>query len=448
MHFPTPRAGTGRACVLTAAVIAVAACAGDTPVPTETTELTAVSTDSLASLSAPRRVTDLAITAATNTSLTISFTQVSNGAGGAANYDVRFIPGAMTWWLATSVSNGSCAVPLAGTKAGQPLTCTIEGLEPNTQYAVQVVAFRGTLNVNAKFGALSNVATATTSTVVQPPPPPPPPTNLFWEERFDDAMLGARGWYDNTAPQLSSTEHTTGSTRSLMFRWAPGATTPVSGGAMRKKFPASNSLYVTYDVKYSSNYTGSGRSYHPHEFYVLSSMDGDWDGLSNNWMTLYIEQNWTAGSGGRPRLAMQDNKAINTSLGSLPNNLLGTTENRSTGGCNGMSEVGMVSECFAFAPWYNDKQITGPVSFQSGRWHHVEVYFQLNSVVNGIGQPNGIMQYWVDGALKIDRRDIMFRTGARSSLQWNQFVIAPYMGDGSPVDQTMWIDNLWLASAR
>jgi hypothetical protein len=46
----------------------------------------------------------------------------------------------------------------------------------------------------------------------------------------------------------------------------------------------------------------------------------------------------------------------------------------------------------------------------------------------------------------IDRHDVMFRTGARANLAFAQFVIGPYIGGGSPVDQTMWVDNLTLAT--
>jgi len=33
-------------------------------------------------------------------------------------------------------------------------------------------------------------------------------------------------------------------------------------------------------------------------------------------------------------------------------------------------------------------------------------------------------------------------------MRFNQFIIAPYIGDGSPVDQTMWVDNLTVATSR
>jgi hypothetical protein len=147
---------------------------------------------------------------------------------------------------------------------------------------------------------------------------------------------------------------------------------------------------------------------------------------------------------------------VNYNYGALPNNLIAVTENRSTGGCNGMVETNMVSECFNFGSyWYNDKQITGPATFQpspgagyKNNWNFVEAYFQLNTVVNGIGLANGVMQYWFNGTLIIDRHDILFRTGAHPTLQFNQFLIAPYIGDGSPVDQSMWVDNLRVATGR
>ena len=61
----------------------------------------------------------------------------------------------------------------------------------------------------------------------------------------------------------------------------------------------------------------------------------------------------------------QDNKSINYNYGALPHNLIGVTENRSTGGCNGMTESNMYWECFDFGSyWYNYKQMSGPVVFQ------------------------------------------------------------------------------------
>jgi len=43
---------------------------------------------------------------------------------------------------------------------------------------------------------------------------------------------------------------------------------------------------------------------------------------------------------------------------------------------------------------------------------------------------------------------VLFRAGARTSINFHQFIIAPYIGAGSPVDQYMWVDNLTVATAK
>jgi uncharacterized protein YjdB len=662
----------------------------------------------------PGAVSDLAVAGTTDVSVLLSFTQVDDGMGQPAQYDVRYTVGPMSWGSGTSAASGTCTAPLAGTGVGSTLSCTLLGLSPATSYNFQAVAFRGNMSGNAVFGQLSNVVAASTLSNAPPPPvvttvtvspasasvavgatsvlqatvkdqngnamtgqtvtwatnnaaaatvsstgvvtgvaagsatitagssgvsgtsaitvtagPPPPPvvttvtvaptsasvvagatttlqatvkdqngnamtgqtvtwstnnaaaatvnssgvvtgvaagsatitatssgkigtssitvtavapvvttvtvaptsasivagatttlqatvkdqngnvmtgqtvtwtTNnaaaatvnssgvvtgvaagsatitatssgktgtssitvtavsgggtLLFQENFEDANIASRGWYDNTSVQLSTVEHIAGSNSSAQYHFLAGATNPTSGGAQRHKFTPSNSFYLSFYVKYSTNWVGSGQAYHPHEFYALSTLDGDYDGPSDNYLDVYIEHNYL--NGGRPRLAMQDNKSVNTTSGALPNNLVGVTETRSTGGCNGVVETNIFSECYnAGSYWYNDKQLTGPVVFQpnpgpgyKNDWNFVEVYFQLNTIVGGIGQADGVMQYWFNGTLIIDRHDILFRTGAHPTLQFSQFLIAPYIGDGSPVDQSMWLDNLRIATSR
>jgi len=400
--------------------------------------------------SPPGTVSDLAVTATSDTSVALAFTQVNDGRGRPAGYEIRYAVAPIFWGSAGSVAVGTCATPVGGTAVGSALACTVMGLAPSTKYDFQLIAFREPFAADPEFGSVSNVAAATTTT----PPPPPPAGTLLFQENFEDANLASRGWYDNTTVLLSTTEHIAGSNSSAQYRFLPGATNPTTGNAQRHKFTPSTSFYLSYYVKYSANWMGSNRAYHPHEFNTLSSLDGDYDGPSQNYLTLYIEQNYN--NGGRPRLAIQDNKSVNYGYGTLPNNLVGVTEDRSTGGCNGVVESNIFSECYdAGSYWYNDKQITGPVVFQpdpgpgyKNDWNFVEAYFQLNTIANGVGQADGVMQYWFNGTLIIDRHDILFRTGAHPTLQFAQFLIAPYIGDGSPVDQSMFIDKLRVATAR
>jgi hypothetical protein len=336
---------------------------------------------------------------------------------------------------------------------GQPLAWSTNNAAVATVSTSGVVT--GVATGQATVTATSSGKSGTSSvTVTAPPPPPPPGGTLLFQENFEDANIASRGWYDNTSVLLNTTEHITGSISSAEYRYPVGAQTPTTGGAQRHKFTPTSSLYVSYYVKYSANWVGSNHTYHPHEFYAMSNLDGDWDGPANAYMTIYLEHNYQ--NGGKPAMYIQDNKSINTTSGALPNNLVGTTENRSTSGCNGISESAWsVVSCYNAPPWYNAKGMIGPVVFQpnpgagyKNNWNFVEAYYQLNTVVNGVGQSDGVMQYWFNGALIIDRHDVVYRTGTHPTLQFSQFLIAPYIGDGSPVDQSMFIDNLRAATAR
>jgi len=100
--------------------------------------------------------------------VTLSFTEVTDGAGQPASYDVRFAAAPLSWGTASNVTNGTCTPPLAGSAIGAARTCTVAGLTAATSYQFQLVAFRGTLNVDAVFGALSNVASGTTANSTAP----------------------------------------------------------------------------------------------------------------------------------------------------------------------------------------------------------------------------------------------------------------------------------------
>jgi len=411
-------------------------------------------------LTAPGTVTDLKVTAATDTTVTLAFTEVNDGSGHPSSYDIRYVAGSTIAWGSTvpSVTRGTCAKPVAGTAFGVKRTCTMLGVTPASAYTFQLVAFRGTLNVNAVFGGLSNIASGTTTGT----------TGgsgggggggvsggtVLLQENFADAAFAARGWYDNPDMPVTSAQHMPGATSALEIHMPPGAVYAQFGSAARHTFQPTSTLYISYWVKYSANWVGSASMDHPHEFYVLSNQDGQYAPLANDWLTAYIETNFVNGAGA-PRLTLQDNLAINRNLGTTPLNLIGVTENRSVSGCNGIMETNLFSECYGSGT-YNDKQFNrgGTVAFQAqpgaagykSNWNHVEVYEQMNSVVGGVGVPDGVLQYWFNGTLVIDRHDVVLRTGARPNLSFAQFVIGPYIGVGSPVDQYMWIDNLTIAT--
>jgi hypothetical protein len=119
----------------------------------------------------PGTVTDLQASANGGNSVTLSFTQVDDGTGQPAKYDVRYAVAPISWGSATAQTSGTCNTPVAGTAIGGQLSCTVLGLTPATNYSFQLVPFRGTLNLNAVFGSLSNTVSATTTGSAPPPPP-------------------------------------------------------------------------------------------------------------------------------------------------------------------------------------------------------------------------------------------------------------------------------------
>jgi hypothetical protein len=281
------------------------------------------------------------------------------------------------------------------------------------------------------------------------PPPPPAGGTILFEEGFEDGNLAGRGWYDSTTPLLSTAEHVAGSTRSIEFRFDAGATTPTAARTLRHKFAPGDSVYLGYWVKYSSNWVGSQRAYHPHEFHVLTTRDGDWSGLSFNRLTVYVEQN-----GGTPLVGIQDGANVDQSR--VGQDLTAVTEDRGVAGCNGSTD-GYPDNCYMGGSGYvNEKKWKAPAryftdatgAYYKADWHFVEAYVRLNSIADGRGVPDGVVRYWFDGQLIIDRGDVLLRTGANPTMQFNQLVVAPYIGDGSPVTQSMWVDNLTVATAR
>jgi len=268
--------------------------------------------------------------------------------------------------------------------------------------------------------------------------PVSPAPGVLIQETFDDARFSARGWYDQVRPLLTAE----GTGNAVEYQFGAGATKPMAGSPMRRKFEPSDAVYFTCRVRYSGNWVGSGRPYHPHEFHFLTTLDGDWIGLSFTHLTLYIEEN-----GGVPLVAIQD--GLNVDQAKVGSNLTTTTERRAAAGCNGSSD-GYPDNCYRAAEGFvNEKKWKAPSKlFADDAWHVVEAYVKLNSIAGGKGVNDGIVQYWFDRRLVIDHHDVLFRTGANASMQFNQFIIAPYIGDGSPVAQSFWVADLMVARTR
>lgn len=273
----------------------------------------------------------------------------------------------------------------------------------------------------------------------------PTTAQILFQEKFDDGNLGSRGWYDNTSLEITTQEHLSGSAGSVEFHFLQGAQNPTSGAAMRRKFAETDEVYISYYIKHSANWVGSNRSYHPHIFFLMTNLENDYWGPSVSHLTAYVEEN-----DGYPIMLIQD--TMNIDQDRTGQNLINITETRATGGCNGTTNDGNnVVDCYGTSGNYrNEKKWTTSSryfrddagSYYKGDWHHVEAYFKLNTIIEGKGAADGILQYWFDGVLIMDYQNAILRTAQYPNMKFNQFLIAPYIGDGSPVNQTFWVDSL------
>jgi uncharacterized protein (TIGR03437 family) len=269
-----------------------------------------------------------------------------------------------------------------------------------------------------------------------------PPTVLF-QETFEDPAFASRGWYDSDASvALSSVEHIPGSARSYQAQFQAGKTTPAT--PRRHAFAETSSVYLSFWVKFSSNWIGSGKPYHPHFMHLLTNKNGAYSGLAWTHLTTYVEFN-----GGTPKMGIQDGQNIGASMAG---------DNRAVAGCNGSCDAYPAGECYSCAPnrcngklWAARQKYfsDNPGPYYKGDWHHIEAYFQLNTISpEGHFNRDGVLQYFYDGIAVIDVHDAVLRTGQHPDMKFNQFVLAPYIGDGSPVDQTIWVDDLVVATRK
>ncbi len=262
---------------------------------------------------------------------------------------------------------------------------------------------------------------------------------LLLTEGFNDTSFTARTWYDETGGAVSTTSPHEGA-GSLYCAFASSGTNCAGGDPRRHLFTASNEVYVSFWLKLSADWQGSGQTYHPHMIYLMTDNDAsDYEGMYGSVSTAYIEILGTV-----PQVGLQDGANINTSY--IGTNLYGVTETRAAHGCNGWNDLNTweVQDCFDVGggTYVNGRMTRASAGISLNTWHHFEGYFKMNSITGGVAQPDGAMKLWVDGALVKSYTDLILRTNARATMKWNKIIISPYIGDGSPIAQSLYIDAL------
>jgi fibronectin type III domain protein len=138
----------------------------------------------------PGGVTDLRVSAVTDTSAVLTWTEVASGTSGIARYAVRYGPrGSFVWGASPDVTSGGCAAPVYGSTSagGRQRSCVLLGLRPLQGYAFQIIAYTGSLATTSNFGPLSNVVEAHTAERVGP--------MLVWRPlMFNDSVTIRSAW--------------------------------------------------------------------------------------------------------------------------------------------------------------------------------------------------------------------------------------------------------------
>jgi len=110
-----------------------------------------------------------------------------------------------------------------------------------------------------------------------------------------------------------------------------------------------------------------------------------------------------------PNINFQDSLRLNTAQINV--SLLGTPTTHAIAGVTVFRLVPAATSWFDGTDWWNDASYRQhPLCFRNNTWHHVEFYVAMNSISGGIPQANGILKYWVDGNLVINRANTYLRT--------------------------------------
>jgi hypothetical protein len=285
---------------------------------------------------------------------------------------------------------------------------------------------------------------------------------VLFEEDFDDAAFSTRGWYDSSGGAISGAEHAPNSSSSFECAFAQGATSCSGGTPARHPVTPTETVYQSFWIKFSANWVGSGVAYHPHMMHFITDADPDYVGPAHTFLTTYQEV-----VGGEARIAIQDSKNVDLSC-ILRNDdtFVGCngdfstypfTEARSVASCNGLAGYVEMRDCFSNGngTWYSARAWGSPGAFTDGAgpndktaWHFVEVYYEMNTIEGGVGVPNGKIRWVQDGQVLISSDQILLRTAQHATLRFDQFAMLPYIGPGSPVAQSLFIDDIVVATAR
>lgn len=273
--------------------------------------------------------------------------------------------------------------------------------------------------------------------------------NLLLYEGFEDANFSTRGWFDGV-PTSGIIDSGGQNGNCAKFTFATSNQTATNMQTIRHNFSDTSKIYMKVYVKPALDWVGSGQASHPHVFFFLSNEDtalSQYSALNHTYLTGYVE--WGNETNGlTPKFILQDGKNINTGYGTPPIDISASTENRAISGCNGYlatQSSGDYSTCYQSAGvWQNGSVWLANTDLTRDQWNLIEVYMEFNSTPSSTATADGKGYMWLNSTLVAEYNNLVFRTGVYPSLAFDQIILSPYIGVGSPVNQTFYIDELYV----
>jgi len=317
-------------------------------------------------------------------------------------------PSPISWGGLPSVTRGTCATPLAGSVIGVVRTCTVLGLQPGTTYGFQLVAFRGTLTLNAVFGGLSNIAQATTapsSTSGGSAPQPGPTDTIVFQDGFERGDLSlwtqspANGRYSlSTVPTRVRS-----GTQSLQVLFTP---TNAYGLITRWFMPGYDEVYVRFSVMFEENFDES------FGLHFLTMAGNNINDQSSSW----------------GKAATVPNGTDYFYAGVDPEFISGDAT---------LKPLHFYTYWPDMSCCYGNRfyQTSPKIPLVGGQWQEVVFHIKLNTP----GLSDGSQTLWINGVKQIDVQNMRWRT--TTDLRINEIRFDDYMSQG-PATEHLWIDDV------
>jgi hypothetical protein len=371
----------------------------------------------------PGRVTDLAVKSTTASAATLSFTEVGDGQGGAAEYLVRRQVAPLSWSSATDATAGSCAAPLPGSGEGVTVSCTVENLSSETAHQFQVVAIRTADGIH---GDLSNVASGTT-----PGAESFSGSGTYPNEPAGLSTIASVDFTNGITAQTGvCTEHSDAYKRANS-EYVTDATAPTGDGAVfQGKFPsgmADGRSSWRFDC-WGPGMDAPGGRYDYRELYVtywLKIEGSDYQNQTVGTKTHYIAYGSTSRQNhSAPFLdGTFNDQAIMTNMTYAPYVYEMKDDGSDAGG-------GAVRRTPNVTGYSNKVGVGG--------WTQVELYYRINDI--GPTKDNGVLRVWINGTLTHEETEIRYRSDMHP-LGFYHFQFTPVYGGNSGDVRTR--DDYW-----